>query len=90
MNKKTLHQLRSLAHDLKPVVMIGAQGLTVAVHEEIERALEAHELIKIRVNAGDREQRKAMTDEICAKHEATLIQAIGHIATVFRVSSKTD
>ena len=51
---------------------------------EILLALDHHELIKIRVNAADRESREAMIAEICATTEATLVQRIGHIATLFR------
>ena len=56
----TAHQkryLRGLAHSLKPVVMIGASGLTENVIAEIDASIEHHELIKVRVNATDREER---------------------------------
>lgn len=51
---------------------------------EILLALDHHELIKVRVNAGDRETREAMIAEICTESEAALIQRVGHIATLFR------
>lgn len=76
--------LRGLAHHLKPVVMVGQQGLRDAVHEEIDRALDAHELVKIRVGAADREERYGLIDEIVARSGAELIQCIGHVAVVFR------
>ena len=76
--------LKALAHHRKPVVIIGDSGITPAVLHEILLALDHHELIKIRVNAEDRESREAMIEEICATAEATLIQRIGHIATLFR------
>lgn len=77
-------QLRTLGHSLKPVVMIGANGLTDAVCEEINAALTFHELIKVRVNAVDRNQRDAMIAEFCERTQSELVQRIGHIATVFR------
>jgi RNA-binding protein len=76
--------LRGLAHHLKPVVLIGQQGLRPAVHEEIQLALAAHELIKVRVAAADREQRAAMIATITAASGAELVQTIGHVAVLFR------
>ena len=76
--------LKALAHHRKPVVIIGDSGITPAVLHEILLALDHHELIKIRVNAEDRESREAMIEGICAATEAALIQRIGHIATLFR------
>ena len=76
--------LRGLAHHLKPVVMVGQQGLRPAVHEEIDHALDAHELIKVRVGAADRDERQALIGEIAARNRAELIQNIGHVAVFFR------
>ncbi len=76
--------LRSKAHSLKPTIIIGNHGLTPAVQAEINHALEAHELIKIRVNAIDREERQLMTEEICRAQYAELIQSIGHIIVIYR------
>ncbi|OZB48087.1 MAG: RNA-binding protein, partial [Thiomonas sp. 14-66-4] len=56
---------RAQAHSLKPTVLIGDQGLTDAVMAEIDRALTAHGLIKVRVASDDREARAAMMDGIC-------------------------
>jgi len=81
--------LKALAHPRKPVVIIGDSGVTPAVLHEILLALDHHELIKIRVNAEDREAREAMIGEICATTEATLVQRIGHIATLFRRNPET-
>jgi RNA-binding protein len=77
-------ELRSKAHSLKPVVTIGSSGLTISVHKEIDRTLEDHELIKIRVNAEDRDYKKQIIAEICAYNFAELIQIVGNIATIYR------
>lgn len=77
-------QLRAKAHKLNPVVMIGNQGLTANVHQEIENALLAHELIKIRIASRDQEYRQQMTQEICQQHDVQLIQSIGHIIVIYR------
>lgn len=79
--KKTL---KSSAHHLNPVVLTGAQGLTPGVHHEIEVALEAHELIKMKITAPDRAARTAMIDLILKTHHAELIQEIGHTITIYR------
>ncbi|WP_195846993.1 YhbY family RNA-binding protein, partial [Bordetella pertussis] len=57
--------LRSAAHPLRPVVLIGDNGLTDAVLKEIDLALTAHELIKVRAGGDDREAREAMLATIC-------------------------
>lgn len=76
--------LKALAHPRKPVVIIGDNGLTPPVMQEIIQALDHHELIKVRVNAEDRAARDAMIADICAATTAELVQRIGHIATLFR------
>lgn len=77
-------QLKQQAHKLKPIVIIGANGLTNEVHIEIDRGLNDHELMKIRVNANDRDERRAMTSAICEHHQAELITTIGHIIVIYR------
>lgn len=77
-------QLKGRAHHLKPVVMIGQHGLTENVLNEIEIALEAHELIKIRVSGADRDERKAMQEKISKQSGAELVQSIGHTAVYYR------
>lgn len=76
--------LKTLAHARKPIVIIGDHGLTPAVLHEILLALDHHELVKVRVNAEDRVQRDALIEAVCAASEATLVQRVGHIATLFR------
>ena len=77
-------QLRAKAHALKPVVITGQAGVSEAVLNEINLALDHHELIKVRVNAEDREQRKELSGQIVAETGAELIQSIGHIITLYR------
>jgi RNA-binding protein len=79
-----LKMLKQAAHHLKPIILIGSKGLSEAVHKEIERALFDHELIKIKVSAAERDDRDAMIDEIAAKHQALVIQRVGHTVTVYR------
>ena len=76
-------QLKGLAHQLKPVVTIGQQGLTDAVIKELGVALGDHELVKVRINAVDRAERSQMIEEICRKSGADKVQTIGHVAVFF-------
>ncbi len=77
-------QLRARAHALKPVIITGQAGISPAVLNEINLALDHHELIKVRINAEDREQRQEMSKHICSETGAELIQSIGHIITLYR------
>ncbi|MFC1747655.1 ribosome assembly RNA-binding protein YhbY [Pseudomonadota bacterium] len=81
-------QLRKIGHTLKPTVMIGNNGLTDSVCNEIEHTIDHHELIKIKVNAGDREDRDKIINTLCDRTSAQLIQRIGHIALIFRRNDK--
>lgn len=84
VDQKQRRHLKGLAHHLKPVVMIGQHGLSEGVTAELEVALEAHELIKVRISAADRDQRKAMIGQICSQNGADFIHAIGHVAVFYR------
>jgi len=80
--------LRGLAHHLKPVVMVGQDGLKESVLAEVDAALTAHELIKVKVAAADREERASLIAEIVATSGSELVQAIGHMAALFRRNLK--
>lgn len=80
--------LKAQAHDLKPVVMIGAGGLSEAVLKEVGRALTAHELIKIRVLNDNRDEREAWLVEVCEQLDAAPVQHIGKLLLVYRPAEK--
>ncbi len=84
LNRSFQKNLVAKAHQLKPVVMIGQKGLSENVHTEIDAALNAHELIKVRITAPTREARAEWAKEIEGQHEAHLIQMIGHIGVFYR------
>lgn len=77
-------KLRSKAHSLKPIIIIGNQGLTENILKEIDRALHDHELIKIRIYVADKNQKKQMIEAICNYSQTDLIQAIGSIIVIYR------
>jgi RNA-binding protein len=78
-----IRNLRSQAHHLKPVVMIGQQGLKDSILEEIEIALDFHELIKVKI-AADKPERLQMIDRIIKSSHSELVQHIGQMAILFR------
>ena len=80
--------LRGLAHHLKPVVLMGQQGLKDSVLAEIDGALTHHELVKVKVAAEDRDDRAGIIAAIVASTGADLVQTIGHMAVLFRRNPK--
>ncbi len=80
--------LKAQAHDLKPVVMIGNQGLTEAVIKEAERSIAAHELIKVRVLGDNRDEREAYLAQLCDALKAAPVQHIGKLLLLYRPAEK--
>jgi RNA-binding protein len=78
--------LKQRAHHLKPVVLLGQAGLTDAVLAEIGLALDHHELIKVRVNGGDRDARDSQVRAIVEKTGAALVQRVGNVAALYRAN----
>ena len=80
--------LKSLAHTRQPVVMIGNNGLSAAVLKEIELALNAHELIKIKAASNELDTRRTWMAEICAGTGANPVQQIGKVLVIYRAAEK--
>ena len=76
--------LRRLGHDLKPVVTVAGNGLSENVVTELNRALDDHELIKVKLAVGDREAKQQAITAICEQLNAENIQTIGHIVLLLR------
>ena len=74
--------LRGLAHDLKPIVQIGHEGISEGVVAAVEQALNDHELIKVRMHAP--RDKKAMAEELAARSNAHLCGVVGHTAILFK------
>lgn len=83
-------EFRAKAHHLNPVVTIGSNGLTDTVVAEIDRSLQAHELIKIRVQGADHKQRDVLMLELCTTLEAAPVQHIGNILVVWRARREVE
>ncbi|BDX21351.1 hypothetical protein TUM22923_06720 [Polynucleobacter sp. TUM22923] len=82
--------LKTQAHDLSPVVMIGGDGLTPAVIKEAKLAIAHHGLIKIRVFGDEREARIAMYEELCDKLDAAPVQHIGKLLVIWKPKAEID
>jgi RNA-binding protein len=83
-------RLRAIGHKLKPIVTVAGKGLTDNVVTEIYRALDDHELIKVKLAVGEREIKQQVIDEMLAKTRAHLVQAIGHTVLLYRPSKKPN
>ncbi|MGB1109026.1 MAG: YhbY family RNA-binding protein [Gammaproteobacteria bacterium] len=79
--------LRGLAHSLKPVVTTGQHGLSDAVMNEVEIALEHHELIKVRLRA-EKPTRKEYAETILGKTGAVQVLFVGQVLTIYRPNPK--
>lgn len=88
LNNNQRKFLRRKGQQLKPVVWIGQAGLSDAVLAELGQALEHHELVKVKVAAGERSSRDEMIDRMCEQSGAALVQRIGHMALLYRPASE--
>ena len=82
--------LKARAHALEPRVQVGQGGLTASVVAEIDRALTAHELVKVKILGDDRERREAVGDEICRKTDAAAVQRVGKVLVLWRPKPDDD
>lgn len=76
--------LKARAHPLEPLVQTGSSGVTDALVAEVDRALTAHELIKVKVNEADREARVTVGDEISARTGAVAVHRVGKVVILWR------
>lgn len=83
-------EYRGIAHNLKPVIIVGDKGLTEGLQDELDRALNDHELIKIKVASQDREVRQEAIEALCQASGAELVQTIGKIAVILRRAKKPN
>ena len=83
-------EYRSIGHNLNPVVIVSENGISAGVIEETERALNDHELIKVKFNVSDRDDRAELIKELCEATKAELIQTIGKIALMLRFAEERN
>ena len=78
--------LRGRGHDLKPLIIVGDAGLSESLLAEFESTLSHHELMKVKIRAGDRNARDAIIGELCHGQDTTLVQRIGNVALLYRAN----
>jgi RNA-binding protein len=86
LSEKQRRHLRGLAHPLSPVIRLGKDGLTEAVAKETARALQDHELIKVKApgGGGDRDARDTVFTELAQRTHSALVHRIGNVAVLYR------
>lgn len=84
MDNKTRKRLRQIAHHLEPVVSIGEAGVSETVIAETQRALDDHELIKVKIHSEDRADRAVLGDALVKQCGASVVQKIGKVLVLFR------
>ncbi|WP_067585833.1 YhbY family RNA-binding protein [Endozoicomonas ascidiicola] len=90
LNAAKKKHFRSIGHNLNPVVMVADKGLTEGVVEETMRALNDHELIKVKFAIGDRDARQQLISQLLSATNSDLIQTIGKIALIFKPAKKPN
>lgn len=85
-----LKTLKGIGHQLNPIVTIGGNGLTEMVIEEISRALTDHELIKVKIPAGSKDERDEMAQAICEATHAQLVNNIGRVVLLLRENPEAN
>jgi RNA-binding protein len=84
LSTKQRQYLKGLAHPLDPVVRIGQKGLSDNVIAETKKALDSHELIKVRIDIDDGSERKELAARLAEASDAHLVTTVGKIAVVYR------
>jgi len=84
LSPSQIRYLRSLAHDLRPVVLLGAKGATEAVVKELDQALAIHELVKVKLSGGDKDAREVQIATLADGTGGEAVQRIGHVVVLFR------
>jgi len=84
LNDAQLKHLRRLGHDRNPIVLVGQAGIGPNLLAELDRALDDHELVKVRARVGDRETRDQILEELARATRSELVQRVGHVALYYR------
>lgn len=90
IDRQEQRRLKAIGHKLKPVLTIAGNGVTDTVFAELERALNDHELIKIKLSVGDRDLRDTLIDALLQRSRAAAVQRIGNTVLMLRRHPKPD
>jgi RNA-binding protein len=87
LTERQKKHLRRLGHDLHPIVLVGQRGMNTGVVEELKLALEHHELVKLRVRAGSREDRDAIFAELASLSASEFVFRVGNVGLFYKKNS---
>ncbi len=90
LSHKEKKQFRTIGHGLHPVVTVAGNGLSPGVIDELHRALRDHELIKVRIQGDDKQERVEILNQITAETNAQIVQLTGGIALIVRRAQKPN
>jgi len=90
MDKSLIKQLKALAHKLKPIVTVGQHGMKDSINDELAIAIDFHQLVKVKINVGDRDVRDTLIAELAKTHKAELVQKIGNVAVFYKRNFDKD
>lgn len=90
LTSKQRKELKAAAHHLSPVIRIGQNGVSEGVIQETDIALNAHELIKVQIQQGERDERRADAATLCEATGAELVHSIGKIFILYRKKKETS
>tara|TARA_R110001592_G_scaffold341474_2_gene630573 strand:- start:5822 stop:6124 length:303 start_codon:yes stop_codon:yes gene_type:complete len=79
---------RTIAHNLNPVIIVGDKGLTENLLDELKRALHDHELIKVKIAIGDRDDRSKIIDSLVEATRSEIVQSIGKVVVLLKKNPK--
>ena len=88
LSGKQKNYLRGIAHNKNPIVTIGGKGLTDAVMQEIERALDYHELVKIKLPTNSKAEKVALLAQITGSSDSEPVQLIGRVGVIYRANQE--
>jgi len=88
LTERQKKHLRRLGHELHPLVRVGQRGLTASVAEELNRALDHHELVKLRARAGSRGKRDEILAELARLTQSELVYRIGNVGLLYKKNNK--
>lgn len=88
LTSKQVRHLRSLAHHLKPVVLVGGRGVTPQVVDKVKEELDNHELIKVKHASDDRDERRGDLELLATETGAALVQTIGRTGVLYKARKK--
>ena len=90
LSGRSKRRLRAAAHGLSPIVIVAGRGVTDGVVAETDRALDDHELIKVRIDIDDRDARRSAATQLAERCRAEVAQTIGKVCVLYRVNPDAD